>query len=288
MAGLSTHRRGGSGSASVSSIVAAGVVLALTAGSADAAPLAPPAGPTSAHSNVLFLFADEMDGRILDPASPQVKVPLPNLHRLAASGALFTVAYNQSPQCVPSRSAMMVGLRTDQIEVWDNYQGIAATNADPGTPDPSCVKNLAKGANQTQQWAHEQCVAIATRQKAPPTFIDRLGTAGYNVSLFGKMHVGGGLERFQGSIQEMPFSFTGSSREWTRGLGPAVNLKGLGAERPQGGSDNSARKWVVPDNITRPASQNDYDAIGSCVSLLRGGLFGSSSAEQVRFFIEKY
>ena len=55
-----------------------------------------------------FCKADEMDGRIFDPESPQLKPPMPNLNALAASGAVFTRAYNQAPQCVPSRSAMMV------------------------------------------------------------------------------------------------------------------------------------------------------------------------------------
>ena len=45
--------------------------------------------------------------QILDPASPQVKPPMPNLDRLAAAGVRFTTTYNQAPQCVPSRSAMM-------------------------------------------------------------------------------------------------------------------------------------------------------------------------------------
>ena len=40
--------------------------------------------------NILFLMADEMDGRILDPSSPQTHPPLPNLNRLAARGAVFT------------------------------------------------------------------------------------------------------------------------------------------------------------------------------------------------------
>ena len=49
------------------------------------------AGPYgSSRPNILFLMADEMDGRILDPSSPQTKPPMPNLNRLAASGALFT------------------------------------------------------------------------------------------------------------------------------------------------------------------------------------------------------
>ena len=47
---------------------------------------------------------------------------------MAAAGATFTRTYSQSPQCVPSRSAMMAGVRTDQIEVYDNFVGIVATN----------------------------------------------------------------------------------------------------------------------------------------------------------------
>jgi hypothetical protein len=31
----------------------------------------------NARPNILFLMADEMDGRILDPASPQAKPPMP-------------------------------------------------------------------------------------------------------------------------------------------------------------------------------------------------------------------
>ena len=67
---------------------------------------APVVRGSDARPNILFLMADEMDGRILDPSSPQLKPPMPNLNALAASGALFTTAYNQAPQCVPSRSAV--------------------------------------------------------------------------------------------------------------------------------------------------------------------------------------
>merc|ERR1719472_29601 len=91
------------------------------------------------HPNILFLMADEMDGRILDPSSPQLKPPMPNLNALAASGALFTTAYNQAPQCVPSRSAMLVGLRTDQLRVYDNFVGGIAVDGDRTQPDSHCV-----------------------------------------------------------------------------------------------------------------------------------------------------
>ena len=243
----------------------AAVLLLLLATSSS---LALAAGTTARpRPNILFLFADEMDGRIFDPESPQLKPPMPNLHKLAAGGAIFTVAYNQSPQCVPSRSALLVGLRTDQIEVWDNYHGIASTNGDPSSPDPHCAQQIARASNKSAAQAHEYCVALAKAQHAPPTFIDRLGSAGYRVELFGKMHAGAGLDRFPGQIGEFPFSWLGSSREWTRGLGPSLNLKGVNT------ADNSQTKWVVPDNVTLPASKQDYSAIDGCVSALDGGLF---------------
>lgn len=109
---------------------------------AGTATIATPTQSTSStsKSNILFLFADEMDGRIFDPDSPQTKPPLPNLNKLADSGAIFTRTYTQSPQCVPSRSAMMAGLRTDQIEVYDNVIGIASFNGSAsGQLDSYCV-----------------------------------------------------------------------------------------------------------------------------------------------------
>ena len=166
------------------------------------------------------LFSDEMDGRIFDPKSPQTKPPMPNLERLAKAGAVFTTTYSQSPQCVPSRSALMVGLRTDQIEVYDNFVGIAGVNGDPTVSDKHCVA----------AFGHDACVKFARMQKAPPTFIDRLHTAGYNVSLHGKMHVGAGLDQYGGpSFNAFPFAAGTSAkalREWTRGLGPVTNTKG--------------------------------------------------------------
>ena len=178
--------------------------------------------------NILFLFADEMDGRIFDATSPQLKPPMPHLTRLAARGALFQRVYNQSPQCVPSRSALMVGLRTDQIEVWDNEFGIAATNGDANNPDPNCITNVVRESKQSTTWAKAYCIAFAKEQNAPPTFIDRLATEGdYNITLYGKMHVGAGLDRFHGSIQEIPFSWasTKGKSEVPRGAETSAPLE---------------------------------------------------------------
>ena len=174
-------------------------------------PAAGSAAAAAGGHGILFLFSDEMDGRIHDPASPQTKPPMPNLQKLAASGALFTTAYSQSPQCVPSRSAMMVGKRTDQIEVFDNFVGIAGVNGDPNNSDPYCAR----------EFGHAACVEFAKTQKAPPTFIDRLHSSGYNVSLWGKVHVGAGLSEYPGAINAFPFTAGTSAkalREWTRGL----------------------------------------------------------------------
>lgn len=198
-----------------------------------------------------------MDGRIHDPASPQTKPPMPNLQKLAKAGALFTTTYSQSPQCVPSRSALMVGLRTDQIEVYDNFVGIAGVNGDPTVSDSHC----------TATFGHAACVQFARTQKAPPTFIDRLHTAGYNVSLHGKVHVGAGLDQY-GDINAFPFNAGTSAkclREWTRGLGPDTNIKGV--------TQGAAGKLRVPDNVAAPATGGDYKAIDECLALLRSGMF---------------
>jgi arylsulfatase A-like enzyme len=193
--------------------------------------------------NILFLMADEMDGRVLDPASPQLKPPLPNLEKLAAAGAKFTTAYNQSPQCVPSRSAMMVGLRTDQISVWDNDNGIASVDGDITKADPDCVKQRHRDGRDGEA----VCLAMAKLQNAPKTFIDRLADEGFNVTLFGKMHVGAGLTRYPGAIQEVPFNDgAGDWRQNMRGVGPSLDLKGLNSSVP------SPHKFVVPDNVTKP------------------------------------
>ena len=188
--------------------------------------------------SIVMLMADEMDGRILDPESPQVHPPLPNLHRLAREGAIFTRTYAQSMQCVPSRSAMMVGLRTDQIQVYDNGLGIIATGGDAQKPDSHCVASFGAAF----------CLRYAEKQRAPKTFIDHLADAEYNVSLYGKMHAGAGLDRYPGAIQEFPFDSRGDTkilREWSRGLGPITNVKGKSMQVPDG-------PWTVPDNIVSP------------------------------------
>ena len=225
----------------------------------------------ASRPNILFLMSDEMDGRILDPSSPQVKPPMPNLNRLAASGALFTGAYNQAPQCVPSRSAMMVGLRTDQIGVIDNWFGGVAINGNASSPDDYCVKEF--GASY--------CMKQAARQAAPQTFVDRVHDAGYGIHLYGKMHAGYGLDRYPGALNAWPFTnpkskttdeshYAKELREWTRGIGTETNMKGC---------EQASSAEHPPDDKKAPASSNDYQCVQSCVAQLRAGLFNQTAPQ---------
>ena len=59
-----------------------------------------------------------------------------------------------------------------------------------------------------------------------------------------------------GPINAFPFnagSSTKALREWTRGLGPDTNVKGV--------KQHAAQSFHVPDNVTRPATNNDYLAV---------------------------
>ena len=61
--------------------------------------------------NVLFLVADDLNSWLLGDTNRYAgKVVAPNLHRLADSGVLFTLAYTAAPVCSPSRTAFFSGV----------------------------------------------------------------------------------------------------------------------------------------------------------------------------------
>ena len=79
--------------------------------------------------------------------------------------------------------------------------------------------------------------------QAPPTFIDRLHTAGYNVSLHGKMHVGAGLDQY-GPIIDFPFN--------------------AGARDSRGRSSHPATAWyILDDNHLSPTKYTGRRPNGS-------------------------
>ncbi|HET6428122.1 MAG TPA: sulfatase-like hydrolase/transferase [Phycisphaerae bacterium] len=138
--------------------------------------------------NVLLLFSDQHNARMAGFMGDEI-VRTPNLDRLADEGAVFETAYCNSPLCSPSRQSFMAGLHCHKIDMWNN------TAAMP--PD-------------TVTWAH------------------MLSLAGYETSLFGKMHFNGyekmyGFDRrpvLEGSNDGESFYSWGlrTSHEWTAPL----------------------------------------------------------------------
>ena len=195
--------------------------------------------------------------RVLDPASPLYKTAaMPNLRRLASQGASFLNTYITSPQCVPSRTTMMTGLRNHRIQVWDNTRAIASVDGDPTQLDHHCVASF--GESLCSEWA--------VAQKAPRTFPDMLHHAGRNVTLYGKLHTGAGLDQYEGC--------PGCTTSWSFWGAPATTPdpetnagligKSLEAakywsratliEKPPGGAtvNSTWKKLTVPDDVALP------------------------------------
>ena len=61
----------------------------------------------SDRPNILFLMADQMQGRILEPDHV---FQTPHLDRLAREGVRFTRAYTPNNICSPTRASLMTGL----------------------------------------------------------------------------------------------------------------------------------------------------------------------------------
>src|SRR5262245_16323721 len=92
-------------------ILAAILCLLLHAGVAVAAEAARP--------NVLFIAVDDLNDWVgCLGGNPQAKTP--NIDSLAARGVNFTRAYCASPVCNPSRTALMLGLRSSTTGVYSN------------------------------------------------------------------------------------------------------------------------------------------------------------------------
>ena len=134
----------------------------------------------STQPNVLFLMCDSMDGRVLDPTSPVSKrLQMPNLRALASTGVNFLNTYAASPQCVPSRTSMFTGRRTDQTATWSNEQGVAVI-PETGSLDETCLK----------LFGTETCTYFRDKQNVSATIVDTLRDLGMEPSLFGKVDVG--------------------------------------------------------------------------------------------------
>lgn len=82
--------------------------------------------------NVLLICVDDLKPLLGCYGAPIVKSP--NIDRLAARGVLFERAFCNQAVCAPSRNALMTGLRSQTIGIYD-----LATNFRQGVPDAVTV-----------------------------------------------------------------------------------------------------------------------------------------------------
>jgi arylsulfatase A-like enzyme len=89
------------------------------AGGATSAGGAPPVIPAFGKKNVLFIMADDMNDWV-QPFGGHPQAKTPNIAKLAAKGLVFRNAYAPVPVCLPSRTAMLLGMRPHDSKQWGN------------------------------------------------------------------------------------------------------------------------------------------------------------------------
>ena len=193
---------------------------------------ASPTAASRAKPNLIWLMSDSFDGRFLDPGSAEwTQVHLPNLRSLANSGTNYVRTYANSPQCVPSRTSMMMGRHTHHIGAWNNNMGLAhRLNPSFVAPQGFCETafnrsdcerrqainqasasehNLAKiDAGCHAAWNLTVCHHMASRwqqnvNSSTPDVLRALRDSGVDVRVFGKVDIGFGfLDEFPNATQD--------------------------------------------------------------------------------------
>ena len=128
-------------------------------------------------------MCDSMDGRNIDPTSYQYNlIHMPMLKSLSLQGVNFIRTYTNSPECVPSRAAFMTGRHTHKQGAFNNNMGFAISSN--GKYDKYCIKTYDK---QTCKYLGH------TVQNNNYTLLDAMENIGYEVYLYGKIDMGGGI-----------------------------------------------------------------------------------------------
>ena len=213
--------------------------------SAAALALALALAPADARApNIIWLQTDSMDGRMLDPTSPYYeKVFLRGVKAdLVANGATFARHFTASPQCVPSRTSMMTGRYVHEMDTTNNGQGLARSTK-TGKLDSNCVLT----------WNATSCAAFAALQNQSYTFLDLLGSAGYDLQLFARFDVGAGV------LDDYPQH--GPTGDGFHG-GPDLGILARGASIP--GATKEEPFSYTQDNATNPYAADQ--AVGKDVA----------------------
>ena len=108
--------------------------------------------------NILFIMTDQQRWDAMGCSGGWVRTPA--LDRIAAEGVRFEKCVTNSPVCIPARVSLATGLYPHNTGVWDNFP--------------------------------------YDLPESTPTWMQRLRTAGYRTSLFGKTH----LHRHQGDLRD--------------------------------------------------------------------------------------
>jgi len=157
--------------------------------------------------NILFFLTDSMDGRLVDPLSTESKgVELPfQRDFLGTNGTNFVYGYAHNPMCIPSRTSLLTGRTSYNISVWGNNGGIAASPG--GVLDESCIAESSE----------EECERLAKAQGNPEHIFSAFQRLGYNVTVYGRTHLGSGLLNSEPHDHQVDGKQTYAAFDFTRG-----------------------------------------------------------------------
>eukprot|EP01083_Nonionella_stella_P165491 550644_1 len=197
--------------------------------------------------NILFLNVDEMDGRNMDPTSPEQYTPIsmPNLRDMATKGVQFVRHYSNGPQCVCGRSVMWSGRRTNDIHVYNNNMGFAASSN--GTLDRDCVTH----------YNESKCQRTAMLQNLNYTILDAMQSLGYNVYIYGKLHIGAGIMQMSSqSNASCPAFASATSANSLASITRSANIFKPSQGNPMNGyNDNSQNPHAADEHIANSCIQ---------------------------------
>ena len=71
----------------------------------------------ASRPNVLLIVDDDLN-TLVGCMTPEVGTKTPNIDRLASQSTLFVNAHCAVPVCIPSRTAMLTGLRPSKRRMW--------------------------------------------------------------------------------------------------------------------------------------------------------------------------